>query len=128
MLGHSAFLSHTYDCHGATSLPLPLDSRSIAALGGLSKERGAASRQSYSIFVPWTLSLGCGKEPNQVLVTFHSLRQGLQLVGNLKYLQTKKGCKNVTDGSYLLCLRHWVQPVGWRSCGSAAHGLRSETG
>lgn len=76
-------------------------------------ERGESCWQSSLVFVPRTVSLGCRKEPDQALVAFHSLHLGLQLTGNLKYLQTKMGWKNVADGRYL--------PICRRSCSAEGH-------
>lgn len=100
VLGHSP-LSHMYNCHGATFLPHHLDPRCITAPGGLSKERAGGRL----IFVPGVLSLGCRKEPNLLLVTWCSLRWGLQVTGIPGICKQKKGWKNVTDGRYLLCRR-----------------------
>lgn len=69
VLGHSPFLPYSYNCYGATFLPLHLHTRSPAAQGGLSKQRATDSSRSYlKTFVPWTLPMCYGAGTNHVLI------------------------------------------------------------
>lgn len=84
VLGHFPSFSHI---HATVPEPLSWEGKEMGDTG---QTKGAADcQQSYPSCVPWTLPLGYGGT-TQVLVTFHSLCWGLQLMENLEYLQIKK--------------------------------------